>query len=289
MARIARIETDLAYEDMVYVTHGREAFQLRLFRPEGEGPFPFVVDIHGGAWNQSDRMSGTMRAEAFVPQGIASAALDFRQGAHGYPTSLQDIHYAIRWLKSNARRLRLDPDRVGLVGASSGGHLAMLAAMRPEDARYAALGGNDLDPAFDARVRGVGMVAPVINPLSRYRRAVKAARGENPPDWAAAMVEKHDTYWADEAAMAEGSPTLILERGEAAELPPAIYIQGRPDTAHIYVDPDRSGTELEPDRFVRLYRARGGEIELLWVETAEAQSPLLYDPLAAFIAKKLAA
>ncbi len=287
MARIARIQTKLAYEDLTYITHGREDYQLRLFRPEGNGPFPFVVDLHGGAWNLSDRMSGTMRAESFVPQGIASASLDFRHGPHGYPTSLQDAHYAIRWLKSNAKKLRLDPERVGLVGASSGGHLAMLAAMRPEDTRYGALKSAELDPAFDGRVRCVGMVAPVINPLSRYRRAVKAAQGPNPPEWAVSMVEKHHIYWTDEARMAEGNPLLILERNEEAQLLPAIYIQGRPDSAHIYVDPDRGGDELEPDRFVRNYRRRGGEIDLVWVETEEAQSPLLYDPLATFVANKL--
>lgn len=287
MARIARIQTTLAYEDLTYITHGREEYQLRLFRPDGNGPFPFVVDLHGGAWNLSDRMSGTMRAESFVPQGIASASLDFRHGPHGYPTSLQDANYAIRWLRSNAKKLRLDPERVGLVGASSGGHLAMLAAMRPGDTRYGALKSPELDPAFDARVRCVGMVAPVINPLSRYRRAMKAAQGPNPPEWAVSMVEKHRIYWTDEARMAEGNPLLILERNEEAELLPAIYIQGRPDTAHIYVDPDRGGDELEPDRFVRNYRRRGGEIDLVWIETEEAQSPLLYNPLATFVANKL--
>lgn len=287
MARIARIHTTLAYEDMTYITHGREEYQLRLFRPEGTGPFPFVVDLHGGAWNLSDRMSGTMRAESFVPQGIASASLDFRHGQHGYPTSLQDANYAIRWLKSNAKKLRLDPERVGLVGASSGGHLAMLAAMRPGDTRYGALESAELDAAFDARVRCVGMVAPVINPLSRYRRAMKAAQAPNPPEWAVSMVEKHLIYWTDDTRMAEGNPLLILERNEEAELPPAIYIQGRPDSAHIYVDPDRGGDELEPDRFVRNYRGRGGEIDLVWIETEEAQSPLLYDPLATFVANKL--
>ncbi|MDA0241524.1 MAG: alpha/beta hydrolase, partial [Proteobacteria bacterium] len=108
-------------EDIEYLRHGDEALLLRLFRPAGDGPFPIVIDLHGGAWNGSDRMSGKMRDEIMVGDGLAVAALEFRQGTHGYPTSLADINYAIRWLKAGAGDLRLDPDRVGITGASSGG------------------------------------------------------------------------------------------------------------------------------------------------------------------------
>lgn len=275
-------------EDIEYLRHGERALLLRLFRPEGRGPFPVVVDLHGGAWNDSNRLSCAMRCEMLAQAGIAGAALDFRQAADGYPTSLADINYAIRWLKANAARLRLDPKRVGLTGASSGGHLAMLSVMRPSDPRYSAIN-LDGGEGIDARVNCVGLVAPVINPLSRYRRAVRARQAGNPPAWVGQLPERHDRYWKTEAAMAEGSPVLALERGEPVEMRPAIYVQGRPDENHIYRDPDGGSDPNEQERFVRLYRQRGGEIDLVYVDTAERQSPELYAPMVKFFAERLSA
>ena len=68
------------------------------------------------------------------------AALDFRMPpVAGYPASLADINYATRWLKSRAGEYKARADRIGMIGISSGGHQAMLAAMRPRDKRYAAI------------------------------------------------------------------------------------------------------------------------------------------------------
>ena len=279
-------EQHFTSEDIEYIRHGERPLLLRLTRPVGAGPFPVVVDAHGGAWNNNDRLSCAMRNQMWAEAGIASAAVDFRQGPDGYPTSLADINYAIRWLKAHAAKLKLDPARVGLTGASSGGHLAVLAAMRPNDPRYTAL---KLD-GFDAKVLCVGVIGPVINPLSRYRRAVQAKQTANPPEWAIHIPDRHETYWKTAAAMSEGSPVLALERGEKFDLWPAFIVQGTPDVAHIYQDPDTGGggadaNELE--RFTRLYKARGGDISLIYVESQELQSPQLYAPLTEFFTRHL--
>jgi len=276
-------------EDIEYLRHGDAPLLLRLFRPEGPGPFPIVADIHGGAWNNSDRTSSQMRGEIMTSAGIAVAALDFRHGPDGYPTSLIDINYAIRWLKAQAGNLKLDAERFGISGASSGGHLAMLSAMRPDDPRYNVL---ELDAPVDASVRCAGLVAPVLNPLSRYRNALAIGRRPNPPEWALSVPVSHDTYWKTEEAMSEGSPVLALERGEDVATPPVIYIQGQPDEVHIYVDPDTEDSGAlepitEPERFASNYRKAGGEITLVYADTDARQSPLLYEPLARFFSEKL--
>ena len=109
---------DLAYsqEDIDYLKHGPDALTLRLFRPAGQGPFPLVVDLHGGAWTAGDLSGCQARDEVLVKAGFAVAALDFRHAGDGYPTSLVDINYAVRWLKDRSGDLSLDPDRVGLSG-----------------------------------------------------------------------------------------------------------------------------------------------------------------------------
>ena len=272
-------------EDIEYLRHGDTALKLRLFRPDGDGPFPTVIDLHGGAWCKNDLTACGPRDEVLAEAGFAAAALDFRHAGDGYPTSLIDINYAIRWLKANAGDLRLDPDRVGISGQSSGGHLAMLVAMRPNDSRYAAIALDPGAPDVDARVRCVGMSWPVINPLSRFRHALRER--EIASKWVGDIPESHDLYWVTDENMTDGNPVCALESGEAVETPPAIWIQGRPDPVHDYLDPESELGLKEPERFAQRYREAGGDIEVLYIEQAERASRASFDPLAAFFRKYL--
>jgi acetyl esterase/lipase len=254
-------------EDVEYFRHGDKPLLATVYKPRGEGPFPAMVECHGGAWCLSDRFSEKLRHQAMASHGIVSIALDFRSGNEApYPASVQDINYAVRWAKLNARTLKTQPDLIGLSGQSSGGHLAMLVAMRPHDPRYTAIPLPAGSPAQDATVRCVVMSWPVINPLSRYRHAKRAQASANPPEWPKSIIGRQDAYWQSEANMAEGSPTLILERGEKVITPPAIWYQGRGDIMHDYKDTESSFPENEPQRFVAAYRKAGGEITLEYIE-----------------------
>ena len=274
-------------DDIEYLRHGAKPLMLRLFRPAGAGPHPLVIDLHGGAWCKGSFAGCQDRDEVLVASGLAVAALDFRQAGDGYPSSLVDINYAVRWLKAHAGDLNLDPGRVGLCGQSSGGHLAMLAAMRPNDSRYASLRLGEGGAAVDARVRCVGMAWPVINPLSRYRHALRALTGPGPAEWAAEFPEQHETYWKCEENMAEGNPVLALERGEKVETPPALWVQGRPDIVHDYRDPDSPVDANEPERFAHAYRKAGGQIEVVYIDQAARSGAASSDPLAVFFRERL--
>jgi acetyl esterase len=278
--------TEFTTEDVVYLRHGDRQLNARLYKPQGSGPFPAVIDLHGGAWNNGDLTSTQGLDETLAKNGIFAASLNFRHAADGYPTTLADINYAVRWLKANARQYKIDPNRIGIAGVSSGGHLAMLTAMRPDDPRYTAIP-SPAGAAVDATVKAVAMSWPVINPLSRYRHAIKAAQQPNPPQFSVGMKEKHDTYWKTEAAMIEGNPILLLERGEKVPLRPALWVQGRPDIVHDYHDDDSDFPGNEPERFVSNYRKAGGDIEIVYVPYEERNSRVSYDPIAAFFRKHL--
>ena len=284
---MATVTQNFTTDDIDYLVHGDRPLKLRLFKPAGTGPFPVVVDLHGGAWNNGSLAGCKDRDEALVQAGLAVAALDFRQAGDGYPTTLVDINYAIRWLKAHSADLQLDPGRVGLSGQSSGGHLAMLAAMRPHDARYTTVSLGEGGASIDATVKCVGMSWPVMNPLSRYRHALRSLAGDGPSDWADGIPENHDTYWKNEENMAEGNPMLALERGETVELPPAMWVQGRPDVVHDYRDLDSDVDVNEPERFARNYRKAGGEIEMVYIDNAVRSTAASFDPLAAFFRKHL--
>ena len=246
---------DLNIEDLEYLRHGDIPLLARLFRPRGAGPFPLVIELHGGAWCHGDRLNDTVINEALARSGVAVAALDFRMPPlAGYPASLADINYAIRWCKVRADELGIRRDRVGLLGVSSGAHQAMLLGMRPLDPRYSALPLTAGTAAVDARVRCVVLCWPVIDPLGRYHYAKELKAGGKPyPELVDQVLPSHDEYWKTEEAMAEGSPVRALERGERVELPPALYLQGTKDLAHPRPD---------LDRFVAEYRKAGGQVAL---------------------------
>ena len=243
---------EITVEDVEYMRHGDRPLLARIYKPRGTGPFPLIVDLHGGAWCNKDRTTDAGTDEPLAKSGVVVVALDFRMPPEArYPASLADINYAIRWCKSQSRTLYSRPDLVGILGVSSGGHQAMLTAMRPHDARYAAILLSARTPV-DASVRAAVLCWPVIDPLGRYRYAKENLGGalkKQADNW----VLCHDKYWPDEAAMAEGNPTAALERGEKVALPPVLYLQGTADVAH---------PAANRDRFIANYRKAGGRVEL---------------------------
>ena len=263
----ASTTTQYDVEDVEYLRHGDKPLLARVFKPRGQGPFPALVEVHGGAWCLSDRKTEHLRHEFMASHGIVSIALDFRSGeTDPYPASVQDINYAVRWAKLNAKDLKTRPESIGLSGQSSGGHLAMLVAMRPHDPRYTMFPLPPGSHRHDASVRAVAMSWPVINPLGRYRHAKRALNAQNPPEWPKSIMARQDSYWRSEANMAEGNPMLALERGEKVLTPPAIWFQGRGDTLHDYKDAESDFPGNEPQRFVADYQKAGGEIELHYIE-----------------------
>ena len=250
-------EFDVA--DVEYLRHGDKPLLARIYTPRGTGPFPALVECHGGAWCQSDRLTEKLRHQYMAAHGVVSIALDFRSGNEDpYPASVQDINYAVRWAKLNAQKLKTRHDLIGLSGQSSGGHLAMLVAMRPRDPRYAAIALPAGSAEQDASVRCVIMTWPVINPLSRYRHAKREKLDS--------IIARQDSYWRTEANMAEGNPMLALERGEKLLTPPAVWYQSRGDAMHDYKDPESTFDGNEPQRFVANYRKAGGTIALEYID-----------------------
>ena len=227
-------------EDLEYTRAAGTPLLARFYCPEGKGPFPAVLEVHGGAWTTGDRLNNAVIGEHLAANGIVMLSIDFRiPPAARYPETVADVNYGIRWLKANAERFSTRSELVGGLGTSSGGHLLLLNALRPRDPRYTAirLAGADAGLAFAVACW------PVADPLARYRAA--GERGNT------RLVEAHDQFWPSEAAMSEGSPQQILDRGEAVATPPALIMQGTEDD------------NLTPDmarNFAAAYTRAGGQI-----------------------------
>lgn len=230
--------------DVEYQSVAGKPWQLRVYQPKGPGPFPTIIDVHGGAWHNGDRTSNAGVDRALAATGILVAAVDFRQPPEaGYPASICDINLAIRWLKAHAAEFN-GITKVGAFGNSSGGHQVVLSALRPRHPAYLALSLPD-HPEVDAGLAYVIAGWPVICPLYRFRFAKDFNREEH--------IQAHIEYWGTEAAMAEGSPQTIVDKDEQVELPPLLMLLKANDKNH--------PLEMQ-ERFIASYRKRGGAIEV---------------------------
>jgi acetyl esterase len=271
---------EVKVEDIEYRRDGGRSWLALTYQPQGNGPFPALLEVHGGAWNNGQRSDNPALAEGLAASGVVVASIDFRMGGEDpYPSSLQDINYATRWLKRHAPDFRADPATVGGLGISSGGHLILLSAMRPRDPRYAALP-FPAAPDLDATLAYVITCWGVLDPLGRYRMAQE--RGLHH------YIAHHDRYFGSVETQAEASPLLILQRGEPVELPPVLLVQG---TA------DEGVPQGMVENVARLYQAAGGAAELAWFEgqphglagwSPPAVAALL-ERMKAFIARQVAA
>lgn len=248
---------EIDIEEVAYLRLGKKSYLARVFRPRGTGPFPAVIDAHGGAWCDGDRANNDAINSAVARGGVVVASLDFRNPPEAsYPGSVADINYAIRWLKSQSERFDTKPGMIGSMGTSSGGHLVVLAALKPDDPRYAAIPLETAE-AFDAHVPYVVTLWPVICPLSRYRTLKeRLAGGPDNPNWRR-IVGNQEKYWVTEDAMEEGSPNFAVQRGDEIKTPNMLYVQNREDLLH---------PSANRESFIAGYRKMGGNVRLEFFE-----------------------
>lgn len=250
-AYYTRTMLDVTVDDVPYASPDGEPLLARVYAPRTGGPWPALVDVHGGAWSLFDRTVDAHYDTALAARGTVVVALDVRQApAHRFPTSVVDVVAGVRWVRGNAERLRIRPDAIGLVGASSGGHLALLAALRPHAPEY----GGD---GADARVAFALALWPIADPLARYRylldRIARPTPSASPFFQPERLKAGHDLFFGDEPTMQRASVPRLLDDGEAEHLPPLwVAHPARDDNV----------TRAMTQALVDAYRRAGGDVEL---------------------------
>lgn len=197
--------TPTVQEGVTYrIVDGRE-LKLDLAMPAGEGPFPAIIFLHGGAWIVGDRDRFRDEIEEAAWRGFIGVTVTYRlartgvdqPSVDGFPAPLEDVKAAVRFLRANAKSYRLNPNRIGIAGESAGGHLALLAALTtPAD-------GFEGNPAEDAPSSEVQAVVNVFGPTD-----LLALAEENP----------------------KARPVLVMLLGAAPELDPERYRRASPVT-----------------------------------------------------------
>jgi acetyl esterase/lipase len=140
--------------DLVYGKGGDVDLKLDLAMPkEGNGPFPGVVFIHGGGWQEGNRQQLSKSIETFAGRGYVAATISYRlTQVAKFPAQIEDCKAAVRWLRANAAKYKLQPDRLGVVGFSAGAHLACLLGTTNKKNGLEGSGGN---PDQSSRVQAV--------------------------------------------------------------------------------------------------------------------------------------
>ncbi len=252
------------------------SLMARIYQPSGPGPFPVVLDLHGGAWNTKDRHAEEPFDHAIAAAGALVVAVDLTLAPEApYPACVQDASYALRWLKARAKAWSGDATRIGLFGSSSGGHVAELLALRPNDTRYNAIPFAGA-PGLAASMDYVLMRSPISNTFARFENA-RARKDDG-------MIRNNKTFFVPWDSIHESNPQEILDRKENVTLKPFLIMQGALDTNVL---------PAFQTKFVQSYRAAGGSCDYTifdgceheWVAQPGPQTDRAHEMAKNFIAR----
>jgi acetyl esterase/lipase len=209
--------------DVVYSTPAGRELHLDLFLPKsGAGPFPAVVYIHGGGWSGGNKSAFQRQAAYMASKGFVGACIQYRlSGEATYPAAVHDSKAAVRWLRANAAKYRIDPDRIGAAGGSAGGHLVAFLGATGDVKPFEGGGGN---PGFSTKVRAVAAFNPVTD--MTFAGAIEKAGGaENAVSrFLGVSYAEHPEIYA------QASPITHVSRNSAAFL----FLHGTADTTVPY-------------------------------------------------------
>ena len=276
----AKFEVKISETEFRRTAAGRQ-LMARIYQPQGAGPFPTLLDLHGGAWNNKDRFAEEPMDRAVAASGVLVVAIDMTLAPEApYPASVQDANYGVRWLKAEAAELErrpVDGRRARQLQRRPRRRAARHAPARPalqRDSRCPTA------PNVDATVAYVATRSPISDPYARYQQAEKMKRE--------GMIKNNKTYFNPWETIFEANPQQILERREAVTLPPMLIMQGALD--------DNVLPALQ-EKFAATYQAAGGDCQLQvfegceheWVAKPGPQTDRAHEMVKAFIAEHVAA
>jgi len=231
-----------AERDLVYTQPDGKDVCLDLYLPEqAEGPLPVVVWVHGGGWR--NRNKNRCPVVGLAKRGtFAAASIDYRlSGEAKFPAQIHDCKAAIRWLRANAEKYRLDPNRIGVFGGSAGGHLVALLGTSGNVEELEGSGGN---PDLSSRVQAV---------CDWYG-----------PSDLTKMVEKESVQ-----SLLGGPADDILDRARLAS--PITYVsQDDPPFLIMHGDDDSTVPHEQSVQLTEALRGAGVPVEFVTVDTPEA-------------------
>lgn len=226
-APAARVERDLEY-----VKRDVRSLRADVYLPAGDGPFPAVLLVHGGSWQRGDKRRMASIGERLAQRGYVGVSIDYRLAPeHRFPAQLFDCQAALRWMRANAERLKLDPQRIAGFGYSAGGHLVGLLATTGAGDGLDELPLAGSDARLQAAVLGGAPIALDRLPANfAVERLLGAAPAERPDLYARASPLTFVTPDDPPMFLYHGASDWIVDRSQPQLLQEALQRAGVPST-----------------------------------------------------------
>ena len=201
---------------IVYGKGGDQPLELDLAMPAADrGPYSAVVCIHGGGWRSGTRQSLNNLIEHLAKKGFLAVTVTYRLSPkYQFPAQIEDCKAAVRWLRANADKYQVNPDKIGAMGFSAGGHLSCLLGTADKDAGLEGQGGN---PDQSSRVQAVvSFFGPTDFTSKTWDKKVEDTYLI--PFLGGTYEEKKDNY-------VKGSPSSYVSKDD----PPHLFFHGTKD------------------------------------------------------------
>ncbi len=201
----------------VIAAYPEHTVDVVVYVPDKPGSYPAILDMHGGGWQARQVESDRPMMERLAARGFVTAIVSYRlSGEAKYPAALSDGKAAVRFLRAHAKELKIDPERIGVMGGSAGGHLSGLLAMTSGKPEFEGEGPNK---EFSSAVKACVVMAATQDLVA----ANTAKTSESAVAFFGAMcAEKPELY-------AKASPITHVRAG----VPPTIFIEGEKDTLKV--------------------------------------------------------
>lgn len=243
-------------KDLAYLAPDR-AEKLDLYLPREPAPgklSPAVVWIHGGGWAGGTKNEARAKnvCDTLAAAGYVAVSIDYRLGDHAWPTNLYDCKNAVRFLRANAAKYHVDPDRIAVAGGSAGGHLSLMVGLTAGKSGLEPEGAATPYPGGSSAVRCIINLYGITDLLTRQQTD---AQGN--PTATRKLLGSSLKYFGADSAEAEVLRIASPVTHVAKDSPPILTVHGRADTTVDYTQAE----ELD-----RVARERGARHELILLD-----------------------
>jgi acetyl esterase/lipase len=226
-AQIVKPDVKFHFEDgLVFGKVGDRELKLDLYAPaEGNGPFPAVVCVHGGGWRGGNRKQLADLGKGLAQRGYVAVCVEYRLTPKDqFPAQIEDAKCAVRWLRANAKKHKVNPDRIGSVGASAGGHLVCLLGLTLREDKLE--GSGDLTKEASSQSSAVQAVVSFFGPTDLTREDWSPAVQPLLSDFlGGTFKDKPENY-------KKASPIIYAIKGRTR--PPFLFFHGTKDPIVAY-------------------------------------------------------
>jgi|GEM_PF-85465 len=241
-------QRNIVYTTLGLTPFGNRSLHLDIFKPVRKGKFPALLMIHGGGWRSGDKSMQVPMAQLLAAKGFVTIPVEYQLSLEAkYPAAVHNIKAAIRWVRANASRYDIDPDRISISGCSAGGQLASLVGMTNDIEIFeGTMGNNQVSSAVNAIIDidgAINFMAPSSLNLSRKEDSPDVAwLGGSFLEKPAIWKEASAGYWATEKTV----PVLFLNSGHSRFHAGQDELVGQLNEWGIYHEVHRFNVKLHP-------------------------------------------